>query len=120
MWVLGPGGAIAYGPLGTGTGIDIADSHPPEDPSLQNYPNPFNPHTTISYQVSLSGDVSLTIYNVLGERIRVFSFADQSAGQHRLIWDGRNDAGRLVASGLYFCRLDVGGVTKTRKMVLLR
>jgi photosystem II stability/assembly factor-like uncharacterized protein len=120
MWVLGPGGAIAFGPLGTGTSIDVTQSHPSQDQLLQNYPNPFNPHTTISYRLSSPGDVSLTIYNVLGERIRSFSFADQSAGQHRMTWDGRNDAGRPVASGLYFCRMDAGGAAYTRKMVLLR
>jgi len=120
MWVLGPAGAIAYGPLGTGTGIDIAESRPLRDQSLLNYPNPFNPYTTISYRLSSPGDVTLTIYNVLGERIRRFSFAGQSAGRHRLTWNGRNDAGRPVASGLYFCRLAAGGTTLTRKMLLLR
>ncbi|UCC43041.1 MAG: S8 family peptidase [Candidatus Zixiibacteriota bacterium] len=86
----------------------------------QNYPNPFNPTTTIRLELSRSADVNLEVYNLLGQRIRGVYSGTLGSGLHTFIWDGLNDRGKQVATGVYFYRLETGGSAKTRKMVLLR
>jgi hypothetical protein len=86
----------------------------------QNYPNPFNPLTTIKYTIKERARVSLRIYNVAGQLVRVL--IDEVQGPENVkpvTWDGRNQAGQRVASGIYFYKLATKGFTKTRKMVLL-
>jgi flagellar hook assembly protein FlgD len=85
-----------------------------------NYPNPFNPSTTIKYSVASEGRVQLMVFDAAGRRIRMLVDEDQPAGSHHVTFDGRDDAGSAVASGVYFYRLDAAGVTQTRKMVLLK
>ena len=85
------------------------------------YPNPFNPSTTIRYQLSEPGDVRLTIYNQLGQEIRVLVFETQPAGWYRVSWDGRDEAGQPVSSGVYLYRLEVAEeFLQTKKMVVVR
>ena len=87
----------------------------------QNYPNPFNPETTIRYQLQEADQVRLAIYNLLGQQVRTLVNQNQISGSHTVVWDGRNDAGEVVTSGMYFYKLKVGGAfIATRKMVLLR
>jgi len=86
----------------------------------QIYPNPFNACTQIRYQISADGYVSLKVYNTLGQDVRILVDAAQKVGVHAVTWDGHDDGGREVASGLYFCRLQVGNFRKTIKMVLIR
>jgi hypothetical protein len=87
----------------------------------QNYPNPFNPTTTIRYTVRDRAQVSLNVYNVAGQLIRTLVNESKSPGQvHTAIWDGRNDAGVTVSSGVYFYKLVAGDYVQTRKMVLLK
>jgi flagellar hook assembly protein FlgD len=86
----------------------------------QNYPNPFNPQTTIAFSLRERGHVILTVYNVAGERVRTLAEESFDAGPQRVVWDGRNDAGAPVSSGVYFYRLVTGGFSQTRKMVLLK
>lgn len=86
----------------------------------QNYPNPFNPTTTINYNIAKNGLVELTIYNIMGQKIRTLVNEVKNSGQHVIQWDGRNAAGTTVASGLYFCTLKSGEFIKTNKMLLLR
>ena len=87
----------------------------------QNAPNPFNPETVIRYDVPPpGGKVTLTAYDVSGRLVRTLVDGVQSAGQHFVRWDGRNDGGRGMASGIYFCRMTAAGFTEKRKMVLLR
>lgn len=86
----------------------------------QNYPNPFNPVTTIVFELSVSGNVSLRIYDTAGRLVRELVNERRSAGRHEEAWDGRDSSGRVVASGIYFYRLDAGSFARTRKMVLLR
>ena len=85
----------------------------------QNYPNPFNPGTVISYQLPEAVPVRLEIYNSLGQRVRTLVDDLQEAGPHGLVWDGRDDSGRGLASGVYFYRLVAGSFTESRKMVLV-
>jgi hypothetical protein len=86
----------------------------------QNYPNPFNPETTIRYQLPLSSTVSLTIANILGQKIRTLVSAEQASGEHTILWDGKDDLGGDVASGVYFYRLTAGGFVETRRLLLAR
>ena len=86
----------------------------------QNYPNPFNPSTTISFDLASDGPASLTIYNVLGQRVRTLVEGGKLAGTYHVTWDTRNDAGIPVGSGIYFYRLEVPGFTKTRKMLFIK
>jgi hypothetical protein len=86
----------------------------------QNYPNPFNPETTIRYQINQPGPVHLEIYNLLGQKIRTLVNEVQSAGAHSVNWDGLDDAGRSVSSGVYVYRLRADKSVASRKLVLLR
>lgn len=86
----------------------------------QNYPNPFNPTTTIRYTLGNATDVELVIINVLGARVRTLISSAQAAGDHSVVWDGRNDAGVQVSSGIYFYRMSAAGATETRKMVMMK
>lgn len=87
----------------------------------QNVPNPFNPSTTIAYSLSGAGSVRLRIYDVAGRQVRTLLDEQRSpAGQAEVVWDGRNDRGAAVASGVYFYRLEAGSFVSTRKMVLLK
>jgi hypothetical protein len=86
----------------------------------QNYPNPFNPATTISYQLATPGDVELAIYDVAGRRVRTLVRGFQRAGEHKVVWDGRDDLGHTAASGLYLCRLKVGEQVQMQRMVFIK
>jgi hypothetical protein len=86
----------------------------------QNYPNPFNPHTSIEYALSKDTQVRLCVYNVLGEKVTVLVDEYQAAGHQRVRWDGRNQQGEDVASGVYFYRLETREFSMVRKMTLIR
>jgi hypothetical protein len=94
----------------------------PSVPALYgNVPNPFNPSTAIRYDVpSPGGTVAIAIYDVSGRLIRALVRGEQTPGQKSITWDGRNDRGVDVSSGVYFCRMTLGSFTQTRKMVVLR
>jgi len=87
---------------------------------LQNYPNPFNPQTTICYRLARTGPARLQIYNIAGQRIITLVDGMRPAGEHAAIWDGRDRAGRAISAGIYFCRLQAGEFSETKKMVLLK
>ena len=89
----------------------------------QNYPNPFNAQTTIRYTLPIGQArhrTTLSIYNVLGQEIRTLVDQVQPAGDHTVRWDGRDHRGRAVSTGVYFCRLQSGLLSESRKLVLLR
>jgi flagellar hook assembly protein FlgD len=87
----------------------------------QNVPNPFNPTTTIRYEIKESGLVSLRIYNVAGQLVRTLVDGHRNAGQlYEATWNGLNDGGQPVASGVYFYKLVAKGYVQTKKMVLLK
>jgi hypothetical protein len=96
-------------------------STPAAGPTLNpNYPNPFNPSTRIDYYIPEPSDVELVIYDVSGRRIKTLVSTGKPAGGHAVEWDGRDDLGSLVASGVYLCRLEMGKARRTIKMVLLK
>ena len=88
----------------------------------QNRPNPFNPSTTISFSVpeGKAGQVTLKVFDVRGRLVRTLSDQVRDAGSYTLFWDGTDESGRQVASGVYFYRMQAGGFTQIRKMVLLK
>ena len=86
----------------------------------QNAPNPFNPSTTIRYTLAEASDVRLTIYNSLGQRVRVLVNSGQSQGAYSVAWDGRDHLGREVSSGLYLYQLEAGANVSVRKMVFAK
>jgi len=86
----------------------------------QNHPNPFNPQTSIQYNLAHTGDVSLNVYNIVGQKVRTLVNDAQAFGEHKVIWNGMSDDGRLTAGGLYFYRLQAGDFVQTRKMLLIK
>jgi uncharacterized repeat protein (TIGR01451 family) len=84
------------------------------------YPNPFNPETVIGYRLREPADVVLEIYDALGRRVRQLVAGEQAAGRHEVVWDARDDRGRTVASGIYFCRMQAGDYVATRTLTLVR
>lgn len=87
---------------------------------LQNYPNPFNPQTTIEYYLPRSTWVNLTIYNVLGRKIKVLVNDFQTKGKKSVTWDGKDQKGRIAASGIYFYRLETTDYVESKKMLLIK
>ena len=83
-----------------------------------NFPNPFNPTTTVGYQLGIAGHVTLEIFNVLGQRVRLLVDSEQSAGAYHITWDGRSDHGSTLGAGIYLLRMRSGSYIQTRKMVL--
>ena len=103
----------------------IAYEIPAETELLRNYPNPFNPETWIPYRLAEDADVSLTIYDVNGAVVRDIDIGHQTAAVYEtrakaIYWDGRNQFGEQVASGLYFYHLNAGDFSGTRRMVILK
>ena len=87
---------------------------------LQNYPNPFNPVTSINYQLASDARVTLTVYDIMGQKIRTVVNEDQSAGFRSIVWNGKDNYNNPVSSGVYFYRLHAGNYIQTRKMILMR
>jgi hypothetical protein len=86
----------------------------------QNYPNPFNSQTIIKYDLPKASNVEITIYNILGKRVNNLVNGEQPAGFHQATWDGTNGRGKMVASGVYFYRIEAEAFTQSKKMVLLK
>jgi hypothetical protein len=107
-------------PITAVTGQSDSDIRPFDNSLAPNYPNPFNPSTTIKYQLGRVVDVEVTIYNVLGQRVRNLVKGRQPSGSYRMRWDSKSDFGVQLPSGIYFLRLRAGSFTRTRRMVLLR
>jgi hypothetical protein len=93
----------------------------PKDLVLQqNYPNPFNTVCNIEYVLPFDCHVTLTVYNILGQKVRILVDEHQRKGLNKAFWDGKDDQGRNVASGIYLYRLQAGDLIQTRKMLLIK
>ncbi|MBD3287813.1 T9SS type A sorting domain-containing protein [candidate division KSB1 bacterium] len=114
--------AGSQGPL-TPISTDVA-SQPTETPKeyqlSQNYPNPFNPTTTIKYGIKNTDHVKLTVFNMLGQKIKTLVNENVKAGSHQVTWNGTNELGQKVSNGIYFYRLESGKFSQTMKMLLLK
>jgi hypothetical protein len=88
--------------------------------SLSNYPNPFNPSTTISFYVPSRGFVKLDIYNIRGQKVKSLANEQYIIGTHTVSWNGTDDNGKAIASGVYFAKIESIGKSMIRKLVLLK
>lgn len=86
----------------------------------QNYPNPFNPSTLIRYEIPQPAQVRLAIYNLLGDKIRTLVEAKESVGVKQVTWDGRDEYGRRVSTGVYVYRLEAGDINITKRLLLMK
>lgn len=102
------------------TDVESSTALPANYTLLQNYPNPFNPSTTIRYGLPAASQVQVTVYDVRGEQVATLIAEQQSAGWHSVQWDGRNEIGRQVSTGVYFYRLVAEDFVETKKMVLMK
>lgn len=108
---------------GATTGINDQTSFgsvPTEFDMEQNYPNPFNPETTIQFALPNASQVKLEIHNMLGQRVRSLVNGQFNAGIHTAKWDGKDDFGRLLSSGVYFYRIEANQFAKTQRMVMMK
>jgi hypothetical protein len=107
--------------LFTPTAVESGNTNRIETFSLdQNYPNPFNPETTIEYQLGQKEHVRINVYNLTGQHISTLVDAQQLPGRHDVRWNGKNQAGNNVSSGIYFIKMISGSFEQTRKVTLLR
>jgi len=107
--------------IGTLTGVKIVSDKTPKTYSLdQNYPNPFNPTTTINFSVPKTEKVRLTVYNELGQLVKTLVNDSYAPGTYQVTWDGTNQGGNQVSSGVYFYKFETNNYTQTRKMILLK
>ena len=86
----------------------------------QNYPNPFNPVTTISFSLPEATDVTLDVFNIMGQKVATLVNGPMEAGEHQIQWDGKVEGSGSVATGVYFYRLQAGEFVETKKMLLLK
>ncbi len=101
------------------TALPVSPVVPNKTELLGNYPNPFNPATTIKYRLAAGGEISIKIYNMLGQEITTLVEGFREAGTHSVNWQGKNRQGETVASGLYFYRLTSGQFSQSKKMLFL-
>ncbi len=111
-WLVQVNPVAVYGPV-------VVESILPTQVTLaQNYPNPFNPVTFLSFELPKTQIIALQVMNLSGQAVRLLAAGSYAAGQHQVTWDGRDDQGRLVASGLYFYVLRAGDVVLMKKLLL--
>jgi flagellar hook capping protein FlgD len=94
----------------------------PDQPiTMSNFPNPFNPETTITYEIRESDNIELSIFGINGQKIKTLIKSKRPSGRHIIMWDGTDDAGLKVTSGIYFYKLTTNaGYSNTKKMILLK
>mgnify|MGYP006277685171 CR=1 FL=1 len=121
--ILGPGpacpdamGHIYWNTIGAYGELTVA----PKQLQLRNYPNPFNPITTIAFELPEASHVTVTVYNLLGQQVKTLLDAHLSAGSHQVEWNGLDETGRPVSSGVYFYRFSADDFSETRKMLLMK
>lgn len=96
------------------------DAPPVQQLRIQNYPNPFNPSTTIKYSVPSEGDVAITIHNIRGQVVKTLTRDYKSSGLHQTTWNGQDQQGNNVVSGIYFLRIQTKDGTLAHKMIMLK
>jgi hypothetical protein len=116
------GGFWAWGAWGEVVAVEeqVPERMPGTYGLYQNYPNPFNPETHIRYRLAQAQHLTLTIYNVMGQEVCRLVNQEQAAGEHVVTWNGLDDVGRPVSSGIYFYQLVCGEFHQVRKMLLLK
>ena len=112
--------AVQPPPLATAVMEQRTEAQPTSFDLAQNYPNPFNSGTVIRFALPQSQDIALSVYNLVGQKVTTLLQGQRAAGSYAIHWDGRDDAGRDLASGMYLYRFQAGTQTETRKLLLLR
>jgi hypothetical protein len=102
------------------TGIAETPQVPAEFYLSQNYPNPFNPTTTISFGLPQDSDVKVEVFNLLGQKVRTLVDGNEKAGYKTLVWNGKDDSGKGVTSGVYFYKIDAGSFSQSKKMIMIK
>ena len=107
--------------------VDVSDllgvdgvSLPTEFALFNNYPNPFNPVTNITYDIPEVSDVTLEIYNVMGQRVRTLATGSHEPGRYQIMWNATNDYGQGLSSGMYIYRIQAGDFVSVKKLVLMK
>ena len=115
-------GLLAFRYTGVATAIEETDTTTEPDGFVlaQNYPNPFNTSTTINFSIPGPAAVDLAIFNLAGQKVSTLVSGELNSGAHAVSWDGRDDAGRSLASGVYLYRLDAGELRQHRKLLLIK
>jgi Tol biopolymer transport system component len=103
-----------------GQETSVAEAAPMGFALTGNYPNPFNPSTHIAFALPSDGQVRLSVYSVTGQKVRDLVTGRLTAGSHEMVWDGRDEAGTTVSSGIYIARLQMGNFTAARRMTLMK
>ena len=88
--------------------------------SIKNYPNPFNPSTSIQYSIPKSGNVAITIYNAKGQLVKQLLKESKKEGNYTILWDGKNQAGQIMNSGIYYCQVKMKSESSTTRLVLMK
>ena len=103
------------------TDVELFDNNLPSDYTLSNnYPNPFNPSTNIQYSIPKNELVSLVVYNLLGQKVITLVNSELGAGNYNIVWNGKNEFGNKVASGIYIYQLTAGQFIQSKKMILMK
>ena len=125
-WGMYPDGSASWSSLNPTPGASnaelgiFAEGTIPAQFSLhQNYPNPFNPSTTIRFDVSIEALITVTVWNILGQRMRTLISVNLAAGSYDLQFNGLDDYGRKLSSGIYFISMETMNWSATRKMILM-
>jgi hypothetical protein len=106
--------------VGSTTGVSDGKVIPAKFQVYQNYPNPFNPSTTISYSIPSGSFVTLKVYDILGREVKTLISAQQAPGVYNMVWNGDNNYGSKVSSGIYIYRVVAGSKIQTKKMILMK
>jgi photosystem II stability/assembly factor-like uncharacterized protein len=115
LWAVGDYGLVLRLDVATAIETDKNAIPPAAFQIFQNYPNPFNAKTVIHYSLPAAGDIDLSIYNILGQRVKTLVSAKQPAGSYKVEWEAEN-----IASGVYLCRLQAGGFVQTKKLLVIK
>jgi hypothetical protein len=116
-----PNSTIINIPVSLTAGSDAGDIVSPFVTKLhKNYPNPFNPETTIGFSLKEASSVQITIYNMKGQIVKKLIDRDCIAGNHSIVWNGTDEQGKNVASGIYLYRMTNGNYSSSQKMMLMK
>jgi hypothetical protein len=99
--------------------LEVILDTPSKSEALQNYPNPFNPSTTISYKIQSQCRTTIKIYDLIGKEVAILVNEEKPAGKYEVVWNGKDNSGKKLTSGVYFYKLIAGTFIQTRKMLLL-
>jgi hypothetical protein len=120
IWGITPDGIARYGYIPGPSSVNEKSDEPVAFGKITNYPNPFNPSTTIEFTIPSSGKANLIVYDIMGRKVRELVSGQVSSGVRSILWDGHDDSGKSVSSGVYFARLTMGKSFAVKKMLMMK